>query len=82
MSFHTCHGDGGLQRARRSPADGGNATFMHANCHKTQQKKKKNPSEAGCACTQITVAGEKLFFSSFVNMVNIQKALESSNVSL
>lgn len=69
-----------MDRARRSPADGGNATFMDANRHKTQQKKKKNPSAAGCACTQITVAGEELFF--FVNMINIQQDHKTSNVSL
>ena len=38
--FHTCHGIAGIDEARDSPTEGGNATFTDANHHKTQQKKR------------------------------------------
>lgn len=38
VPFHTSHGKAGINGAKYSPADGGNATLMDTNCHKTLQE--------------------------------------------
>lgn len=73
--FHTYHSATGTDWAQDSPADGGNATHVDVNCHKTQQKKSFKDGKCIFKCLSVfphvSVYQSALVFNAYYAQLSI-----------